>query len=199
MLFIFFAFVLLPACDDDDDDNNINGEEEIWEPYEVEANTAYEYDFQQQEDNMTITSGSARIDIGDPEVEISGTIGDENFSASSNTSDDVTDNFISAVSMTPLGLFMYQPFLIGAFTNQDIEIGQSWNYQQNGNSISFSVTGEEEYAGYMGYVIETTYQDDEETIVWNSAVNPDIPLPLMTQIIYPDGREYYIEITSYEN
>ncbi len=196
--FIFFAIALLPACDDDNGDDD-NGEEKIWKPYEVKANTAYEYDFEQRQNNEVISSGSARIDIEDPEVIITGTIDNEDFSVTSNTYDDVNDNFISAISMTPLGPFLYQPILLGAFTNQNIKIGNTWSYTYEGNTISFSVTGEDEYAGYTGYVIETTYQDEEETIVWNSVVNPDIPLPLMTHIEYDNGLEYYIEITSFED
>ncbi|WP_016775578.1 hypothetical protein [Anaerophaga thermohalophila] len=101
--------------------------------------------------------------------------------------------------MTPLAGFLYQPLWMGAFTNQEIKTGASWSYEADGNTLSFVVTGTDEYAGYEGYVIEATFQGDdfEGTAEWETCINFDLPLPLMTDVTTGEGETFYIELTGY--
>lgn len=201
MAMAVFVMIFLPSCDDENAEDAITEEEmENWEPYDLKANTSYDYDFEITEEGNESSSGSAHIKVGDPEVEISGTFNGEEFSNSHNMSEEISENFISAISMTPLAGFMYQPMWMGAFAGQEVRVGASWTYSYGGSSINFNVTGKETYAGHEGFVIITTMQDSntEESVEWISCITSELPLPLMTQVTHSDGEKYYMELTNYE-
>ncbi len=205
IVFISSGALFFTACDEDENDDMNdpdNSQGEVWEPYQLEPNTAYEYDFSITDGSGAPTSsGSVRIDIGDPEVEVSGDVDNQNFSFMQNSSDNVNDNFIAAVSQSPIGMTLYQPFWFGAFAGQSLEVGNSWSYTIEGSSIEFNVTGTQTIAGWEGFIVETDYYDaeSEESISWTTCVNQEVPLPLMANIKYNENEEYYIELTNYEN
>ena len=195
-----FALVMLSSCEDEGNGDSENGETEVWEPYDFSPNTSFEYDYEYNDVSQEeISSGSLLIEIGDPEVTISGTIDGEPFSVTENTSSDIEDNFFAAVSRTPIALVLYQPYWSGAFSGQDLEVGASWSYSYGGSSMSYEVTGTDTYAGYEGYTIETIYQSDGETITVTSCVNPDLPVALMVNFDEEGGDTYRVELTSYED
>ncbi len=197
-----FVMTTLPSCDDDDETDDATTEEEMsnWEPYDLKSNTAYDYNFEKTSEENVSSPGTAHIKVGDPEVEISGNFDGKPFSHSYKETKDISENFITAVSMTPMADFMYQPMWTDAFANQEIRVGTSWTHSYGGNSVSFNVTGKDTYAGFEGFVMETTIQEAEsgETVEWISCITSELPIPLMTKVIYNDGEEYYMEITDYE-
>jgi len=194
-----FALVIFSSCEDEDNGNSQNEETEVWEPYDFSPNTSFEYDYEFFDASLDETSsGTLLIEVGDPEVTISGTIDGEDFNVTENTSSSIEDNFMGAVSKTPIALVLYQPYWSGAFSDQELEVGASWSYSYGGSSISFEVTGTDTYAGYEGYTIETIYQSDGETVTVSSCVNPDLPVALMVNFEEGGGDTYRVELTSYE-
>lgn len=202
LILAFFAFTALTACEDENDttdDAEENGnQEKVWEPYQVKANTSFDYKFVQKENDDTVSSGNVVIDIGDPVVTISGEIDGQELSYTGESSSDVQENFESAMNFSPHAAMLYEPFWASAFTEQEIEIGNNWSYSAEGKSITFEVTQTDNYAGLEGKVVEIELDDGSgDTQSWTACVNPDVPLALMTRII--DGEEeYYLELTNYE-
>ena len=201
LTFILASVVLMStfvSCEDNNSNNETNPEPKTWNPYQLKANTDYEYDFQIKENGDVTSSGNAVINIGDPEVVVSGTIDGTPFSYTSNSFDDINQNFSMAVSQSPIAMGIYQPLWMGAFSNQALEVGNSWNYNYDNNSIMFEITGKDTFAGYEGFILTTTFTNDQnETLIWNSCVHPDIPLPIMADLTYSGGEEYYMELTNY--
>ncbi len=201
MLLALGGMLFFTSCEEDDEtnengDDNTNGE--VWEPYQVKANTSYSYDFERKENEQVVSTGSVQIDIGDPEVEVTGTVNDDNFNFTNNASTNVEENFAAAVLQTPIGGIVYQPHWSSAFMNQEIEVGASWSFSYDDNSVSFEVTGTDSYAGIEGFIIETIVEEESEgTIIWETCVSPDVPLALMTNVNYGDGMEDTFELTNY--
>ncbi len=202
LLIIGFGSMMMVSCDDDDtndseDPDNI--EEQTWEPYQLKANTAYDYDFSMTDEDNSY-SGTARIEIGDPEVEVTGNLNGQDFNHISDSSDDINQNFISAVSQSPLGMTFYQPLMLNAFNDRTFEVGNAWSYSYEGSSISFDITETITIAGIDGYVVETEFTDAEsgEILFWSMVVNQEIPLPLQFNADYGENETYYMELTAYE-
>jgi hypothetical protein len=204
LLFAIFGAALMVSCEDDETDNTNdpdNLEGEIWEPYQLKANTAFDYDFTITADNNEpSSSGTVRIEIGDPEVEVSGNIDGQDFNYINNSTEDINTNFIGAVSQSPIGMTLYQPMWFSAFSDQSIKVGSSWSYNYQGSSITFDVTDTKTIAGIKGFVVETVFWDAalEENINWYTCINQQIPLPLLASVDYNDEETYYIELTGYE-
>src|SRR6056297_1543829 len=145
LTFIALAILVLVMCSSCEDENNgdsQNDETEVWEPYAFTPNTSFEYDYEYTDASLKQTSsGTFLIEVGDPEVTISGTLDDEEFSVTENTSSDVSENFISAVSKTPLAMVLYQSYWTGAFSGLELKVGASWSFSYGGSSMSYEVTG----------------------------------------------------------
>lgn len=195
-----FALVMFSSCEEEDNNDPENDETEVWEPYAFTPNTSFEYDYEYNDVSQEETStGTFLIELGDPEVTISGTLDGEDFSVSENTSSDLSENFISAVSKTPLAMVLYQSYWTGAFSGQELEVGASWSFSYAGASMSYEVTGTDSYAGYEGYTIETNYQSDGEEVTINSCIHPDLPVALMVNMEEGGGDTYRVEMTNYED
>jgi hypothetical protein len=204
LLFILSGALLMVSCEDDktddsSDPDNLDGE--VWEPYQLKANTAFDYDFTMTAADNENTSGTARIEIGDPEVEVSGTVNGQDFNYVSNSSEDINENFMAAVSQSPIGMTLYQPIWFNAFAGQSIQVGSSWSYNFQGSSITFEVTETRTIAGIEGYVVETVFLDAEsgESINWYTCINQEIALPLLVSVDYDEEESYDIELTGYED
>lgn len=194
-----FTLVMFSSCEDEDNGGSQDDETEVWEPFDFSPNTSFEYDYEFFDASLEETSsGTLLIELGDPEVTISGTIDGEDFNVTENNSSNLEDNFIAAVSKTPIGLVLYQPYWAGAFSGQELRVGTSWSYSYGGASMSFEVTGKDQYAGYEGFVTETVYQAEGESITTTSCVHPDLPVALMVNIEDSGGDTYRVELTSYE-
>ncbi len=193
------ALVMFSSCEDEDNGGSQNDETEVWEPFEFTPNTSFEYDYEYVDVSQEeTTTGSLLIEVGDPEVTVSGTIDGEDFNVTENTSSNLEDNFIAAITKTPIAIVLYQPYWAGAFSQQELEVGASWSYSYGGASMSFEVTGTDTYAGYEGFTIETVYQAEGETITVNTCVHPDLPVALMVNMEEAGGDTYRVELTSYE-
>jgi len=193
-----FALVMFSSCEDEENGDPENAETEVWEPFEFTPNTSFEYDYEYNDVSQEETSsGTLLIEIGDPEVTISGTIDGEDFSVTENTSSELEDNFFAAVGKTPIAGVLYQPYWSGAFSEQELEVGASWSFSYGGTSMSYEVTGTDSYAGYEGYTIEAIYQADGETITITTCVNPELPVALMVNFEEGGGDTYRVELTNY--
>ena len=194
-----FAMVMFSSCEDESNDDPENDDTEVWEPFEFTPNTSFEYDYEYNDVSQEETStGTFLIELGDPEVTISGTIDGEDFSVTENTSSDLADNFLSAVIKTPIAVVLYQPYWSGAFSGQELRVGASWSFSYGGASMSYEVTGKDTYAGYEGFTIVNIYEDDEETVTITTCVHPDLPIALMVNFEEEGGDTYRVELTNYE-
>ena len=200
IIYALFAFVSLPACEDDKNETNDNNNSETWEPYDLKAGTSYNYEFEFLENNEVSSEGTVNIQVGNPEVTITSTIDGSEMEQMYNNSDEISQNFITGISQTPLGGFLYQPLWTGAFSDQELETGASWSFSSNEGSIYFEVTGTNSFAGIQGHVIEAEFTDGSETTaMWETCITYDLPLPLMTWVSDENGDEYLIELTSYSD
>ncbi|MCF8359275.1 MAG: hypothetical protein K9H26_10980 [Prolixibacteraceae bacterium] len=203
MLMTLLSLSLFVACKPDDDgpDNTGNDEEAVWEPFQVKANTSYQYDYEKSENDELVSQGTINIIVGDPEVVITGTIDGNPLNFEESGSDDVTENFKDAIEATPAQL-LYNPTWEEAFMDHELEVGYSWSYPFGGLYYDFEVKGTADYLGFEGYLVEMIYVDQSgKTDSWNSCINQNIPLALMTRVVYDldNPEEYYMEITSYED
>lgn len=200
LLALSFIFaVSFSACEDENDTNDNDDDFTEWEPYDLKANTAYDYDFEFTEGDEETSGGSVSIAIGDPDVEVSWNVGDQTYENTYDSEDNIEDNFIGAISQTPLAGFLYQPLWFGAFSGQEIKTGASWSYSAQDSSIEFEVTGTDTYAGEEGYVVMAVFEDESgATATWETCVSSDVPLPLMTSVTDEDDDHYFIELTNYE-
>ncbi|MFO8233888.1 MAG: hypothetical protein R6U04_00590 [Bacteroidales bacterium] len=195
LIMAVFALSFFYACEEDD--TTENNETETWEPYQVKPNTAFEYDFEKYENDTLSSSGNFRIEVGDPEVTITGTIDGEEFEVIQNDSDDPEENFKDALLSYPYTGALYHNAWPSEFDPEEVEVGDSWSYTYGGETLSFNVTGKETYAGYEGYVVKMEYQDESITQSWEACVNKNIPLALMSRII-DNEEEWSFELTNYE-
>lgn len=202
MLITIFSLSLLFACGDDEEEPEKidNGEEEVWKPYQVKANTSFQYNYEKKEGGELVSQGTININVGDPEVKITGTIDGNPLNLEESGSDDVTENFKDAIEATPAQL-LYNPTWEEAFMDQELEVGSSWSYPFGGLYYEFKVTETKNYAGYEGYVVEMTYENESGNIDrWEACINKNLPLSLMTRFIDDKNvpEEYYLELISYE-
>lgn len=204
LLFIFSGALLMASCEDDEnsdtrDTDNLEGQ--VWEPYQLKANTSYDYDFTISEESTEPSSGIISIDIGDPDVEVSGLVNDQEFYYTGNSGEDINENFIAALSPSPIGMTLYQPFWLNAFADQAIRVGNSWSYNYLGSSITFEVTETRTVAEIEGFVIETEFTDAESgiSVNWYTCINQEIPLPLLVSVDYGEQGAYHMELTGYED
>ena len=202
-------FLPLASCDDKDDDsadpgngNGDNGSTQKWEPYDFQnhKSATMVYDFEFEEDGETSWSGTSTIEINDPSVTLTTVFnGDENVITADNH-DNVEDNFNEAINNSPyLGAILYGGFWPTIFEDQELSVGASWSWSYEGNSINLEITGKEQYAGQEGYVAEYTFEyEDGKVATWTICVDPDIPLPLMVEIV-EEGARYHLVMTDYQN
>ncbi|MDA3816912.1 MAG: hypothetical protein PF486_06005 [Prolixibacteraceae bacterium] len=198
MLITLFSLSFFVACNDDEEpEKKDNGEEKVWEPYQVKANTSFQYKYEKKENDELVSEGTFNINVGDPEVKISGTIDGNPLNLEESGSDDVTENFKDAIAATP-ALLLYNPIWEEGFMDQELEVGYSWSYPFGGLYYEFEVTGTDSYAGYEGYLIEIIYDDGSgNTERRYACINENLPLSLMTRFI-DNPEEYYLELISYE-
>ena len=202
MAMAFFVFALLTSCDEEADDNAEPNKEETqeWEPYQFTKNTSYKYEYESLDENGdTSSAGSFEVIIGDPEVTINASIDGEEYSFTQ-SSGSVEENFTFVVSNSPLAGVLYHPYWNNAFSDQGIHEGASWSFSSDEVSISFDVTGKDDYAGYEGFVLETVVEDKEEntTTTTEACINLDMPIPLMVSMIEGNGEQYTMELLNYE-
>lgn len=199
MILVMAVFTLsfLMACEEDDTVENDENQTEAWEPYQVEANTTFEYDYEKYENDSRVDSGEFKIEVGDPRVRITGNINGVEFEVIENDSNDPVENFEDAIVSYPYTGALYHDAWPSEFDPEEVEVGDSWSYTYGGETLSFNVTGKETYAGYEGYVVKMEYQDESITRSWEACVNKNIPLALMSRII-DNEEEWYFELTNYE-
>ncbi|MFW5754300.1 MAG: hypothetical protein ACOCV9_05805 [Marinilabiliaceae bacterium] len=204
VLMIAWALIVsvsFSACEDEndettEDDNNA----ETWESYDLKAGTSYDYEFEFTEDNEVTSEGTVTIEVEDPEVTITTTIDGDETEQTYDSSDEISQNFISGIEESPVDEFLYQPMWTGAFSDQELETGANWSFSADDGSIYFEVTGTDSYADIEGYVIEAEFTDGSETTaMWETCITHDLPLPLMTWVSDEEGDHYLIELTSYSD
>ena len=207
--FMMVFFLPLTSCNDDDDDNadpgngnGDNGGTEKWEPYDFQNHTSATmvYDFEIVEDGETSLSGTSTIEINDPSVTFTVVFdnGQENV-ITADSHDNIEDNFNEAVNNSPFGAVLSGGFWPAIFEDQELSVGASWSWSYQDNSVDLEITGKEEYAGQEGYVAEYTIEyQDGRVATYTICVNPDIPLPLMIEIV--EGEDsYHLVMSDYQN
>ncbi len=201
--FLFLTFTT--SCEKSEDSNNDKPDddnttqENFWEPYKFSANTLYEYDYTFSEEGEMIYGGDVTIEVQDPQVTISGTMNGQQYESVVNNSDDIRDNFITAVSSTPASAVLYQSFFVSGFPDDGLETGQTWEYSVSGVNMYYEVTGKDSYAGYEGHVVEMEWTDGSEILLYTTCINSDMAMPLMTHIYDEDDQiEYHLELTNYQ-
>lgn len=209
----FLMALLLPlsACDDDDDaepsngdgdDNGGNNGVEKWEPYDFQDHTSatMTYEFEFQDDGENVLSGTSTIEIEDPAVTVTIITNGEESVFSSNSHDNIEDNFSQVVNQSPyLGGILFGGSYPLIFDDQELYVGASWSMNFDNNSIDLEITGKETYAGVEGYLAEYTFENEEGRIAtYDICVNPEVPLPLMIEM--QEEQDYYhLVMTNYEN
>ena len=209
--FLIVLFLPLASCDDDNDtepgngngdDNGDNGGVEKWEPYDFEnhTSTAMEYEFELQEDGETVLAGTSTIEIEAPAVTLTIVMNGEESVFSSDSYDNVEDNFNEVVNEPPfIGSVLFGNSWPAIFEDQELYVGASWSMNFGGDSVDLEITGTETYAGVEGYVAEYTLEyEDGEIVTYTICVDPDIPLPLMVEL-EEEGAYYHLTMTNYEN
>ncbi|MGM0565778.1 MAG: hypothetical protein ACQESX_03365 [Bacteroidota bacterium] len=200
--------VSLTSCSDDDDSSPDSGNDDddgdlsdvVWDPYKFKADTYFAYSFSIEQGDEYQMEGTAEIIIDDPAVTVKYVANGDEVESSVNNSDDISVNYQNAVTATPLGGILYQGQWITIFSDNDLEVGNSWNFDSDDGSMHFEVSGTEDIAGIEGKLIEMDLTEDGETkMIWNAVINTDLPLPLKSHIEdYRDDIIYTVELTDYQ-
>jgi hypothetical protein len=131
------------------------------------------------------------------EIEWEGEIDGEKFSASATSPpDQVMEKMIMSMAMSPaadllLGTIWAQ-WWMPLFAEQELRVGSGWSHSWEGDSVSFEIVSQENYAGVEGFLIEWKQNDELKAEV---CVAPDVPLPLMTHM---PQEGYRVELVEYE-
>ena len=83
-----------------------------------------------------------------------------------------------------------------AFTGQQLSAGTEWSYSQDGQTVSYEVTGTDSYAGQQCYATEVRSND---ALAFENCVAPDMGLALYSAAYDVDGNVVMqVELTSYQ-
>lgn len=205
---VLLVSVSLTSCSDDDESTPDAGNDDadndlsdlVWDPYKFNANTYFAYSFSMEQGDEYQMQGTAEIIIEDPAVTIKYVVNGDEVESTVNNSDDISVNYQNAVTVTPLGGILYQGQWITMFSGNDLEVGNSWNFDSDDGTMHFEVSGTESIAGIEGKLIEMDLTKDGETqMIWSTVVNTEIPLPLKSHIEdYRDNFIYTVELTDYQ-
>ena len=172
---------------------------EKWEPYQFKGNEYFEYKIlleenEQEEEAIYI------LDI--KESSEKSTSGEEVFEVSYTTKGTLTKDELGAetafglwgVYGISLNMLVINPAYAFFFSQMDLKVGEKMNFFGVG---IIKVIGKEKIAGREGFVCQLFQADEEDKMIAEWIIDPDLALPLRSKIFEDNELQGQIELVKY--
>ena len=170
---------------------------EKWEPYQFKGNEYFEYKILLEEDEQEATY---ILDI--KESSKKSTSGEEVFEVSYTTKGTLTKDELGAETAfglwgsygISLNMLVINPAYGFFFSQMDLKIGEKMNFFGAG---IIKVIGKEKIAGREGFVCQLFQADEEDKMIAEWIIDPDLALPLRSKIFEDNELQGQIELVKY--
>jgi hypothetical protein len=95
-----------------------------------------------------------------------------------------------------LGATLFTPVLgFALLGGSDFEVGSGWTRTEDGKKLSFKVEAKDNIAGREGY--RCVYREDDK-VKYLHVIDPELGLPLKTEITDDDGNHNIVELVEFK-
>ena len=167
-----------------------------WEPYQFKGNEYFEYkilleDEQEATYILDIKESSEKSKSGEEVFEVSyttkGTLTKDELGAE-------TAFGLWGVYGISLNMLVINPAYAFFFSQMDLKVGEKMNFFGAG---IIKVIGKEKIAGREGFVCQLFQADEEEKMIAEWVIDPDLALPLRSKIFDDNELQGQIELVKY--
>jgi len=172
---------------------------EKWEPYQFKGNEYFEYKILLEEDEE---KGEAIYILDIKESSEKSASGEDVFEVSYTTKGTLTKDELGAetafglwgVYGISLNMMVFNP-TFGFFISQmDLKVGEKINFLGVG---IVKIIGKEKIAGREGFVLQLFQADEEDKMIAEWIIDPDLALPLRSKIFEDNELQVQIELVKY--
>ncbi len=168
---------------------------EKWEPYQFKGNEYFEFKILLEEDEETKESIYI-LDIKENSEKSAS--GEEVYEVSYTTKGTLTKDELGPETAFGLGISLNMLVINPAygffFSQMDLKVGEKMNFFGAG---IINVIGKEKIAGREGFVCQLFLADEEEKMVAEWVIDPDLALPLRSKIFDDNELQGQIELVKY--
>ena len=167
-----------------------------WEPYQFKGNEYFEYkilleDEQEATYILDIKESSEKSKSGEEVFEVSyttkGTLTKDELGAE-------TAFGLWGVYGISLNMLVINPAYAFFFSQMDLKVGEKMNFFGAG---IIKVIGKEKIAGREGFVCQLFHADEEDKMIAEWIIDPDLALPLRSKIFDDNELQGQIELVKY--
>ena len=168
-----------------------------WQPYQFKGNEYFEYKILLEEDEQEATY---ILDIKKSSEK--STSGEEVFEVSYTTKGTLTKDELGAetafglwgVYGISLNMLVINPAYAFFFSQMDLKVGEKMNFFGAG---IIKVIGKEKIAGREGFVCQLFQADEEDKMLAEWVIDPELALPLRSKIFEDNELQGQIELVKY--
>ena len=172
---------------------------EKWEPYQFKGNEYFEYKILLEEDEE---KGEVIYILDIKESSEKSTSGEEVFEVSYTTKGTLTKDELGAetafglwgVYGISLNMLVINPAYAFFFSQMDLKEGEKMNFFGAG---IIKVIGKEKIAGREGFVCQLFQADEEDKMIAEWIIDPDLALPLRSKLFEDNELQGQIELVKY--
>jgi len=157
---------------------------EKWEPYQFKGNEYFEYKILLEEDEqeeeaiyiLDIKESSEKSTSGEQVFEVSYTI------KGTFTKDELSPDKafgLWGVFGISLNMLVVNPYYVFFFSQMDLKVGEEMNFFGAG---IIKVIGKEKIAGREGFICQLFQADEEDEMIAEWVIDPDLALPLKSKM-----------------
>jgi hypothetical protein len=172
---------------------------EKWEPYQFKGNEYFEYKILLEEDEE---KGEAIYILDIKESSEKSTSGEEVFEVSYTTKGTLTKDELGPETAfglwgaygISLNMLVINPAYAFFFSQMDLKVGEKMNFFGAG---IVKVIGKEKIAGREGFVCQLFQADEEDKMIAEWIIDPELALPLRSKIFEDNELQGQIELIKY--
>ena len=172
---------------------------EKWEPYQFKGNEYFEYKILLEEDEE---KGEAIYILDIKKSSEKSKSGEEVFEVSYTTKGTLTKDELGAetafglwgVYGISLSMLVINPAYAFFFSQMDLKVGEKMNFFGAG---IIKVIGKEKIAGREGFVCQLFQADEEDKMLAEWVIDPELALPLRSKIFEDNELQGQIELIKY--
>jgi len=172
---------------------------EKWEPYQFKGNEYFEYKILLEEDEE---KGEAIYILDIKKSSEKSKSGEEVFEVSYTTKGTLTKDELGAetafglwgVYGISLSMLVINPAYAFFFSQMDLKVGEKMNFFGAG---IIKVIGKEKIAGREGFVCQLFQADEEDKMLAEWVIDPELALPLRSKIFEDNELQGQIELVKY--
>jgi len=172
---------------------------EKWQPYQFKGNEYFEYKIILEEDEE---KGEATYILDIKESSEKSKSGEEVFEVSYTTKGTLTKDELGPETAfglwgsygISLNMLVINPAYAFFFSQMDLKVGEKMNFFGAG---IIKVIGKEKIAGREGFVCQLFQVDEEDKMIAEWIIDPDLALPLRSKIFDDNELQGQIELVKY--